>query len=248
MVPNNGQTTNSMSVHLIGCSALMPPPKIAVHFQYIFGHPHSVCHSVPSLRRRCLLRTMSKLFVVVVCALVAVAVAKPGAGACGPPPNSKNPAECCAMPPLFDKAEMEACEAKSGKPKGGPAGQPHHGMSHCGAECLFNSTKTVTNGNIDAAAMKTYIKSHLNGATEWQPVLEKALDECMAESTQKKQPPQDTSGEGEHCDPKFGFIAMCVHLKAFNNCPASVYKPSPECDELKKASQSCNMMSGKMDG
>lgn len=187
--------------------------------------------------------TMSKLFVVVVCALVAVAVAKPGPGGCGPPPNSKNPAECCPMPPLFDKAEMEACEAKSGKPKG--AGQPHHGMSPCCAECLFNSTKTVTNGNIDVAAMKTYIKSHLNGANEWQPVMEKAFDECLAESTQKTQPPQDTSGE--QCDHKFGFIAMCVHLKAFNNCPASVYKASPECDELKKASQSCTM-SGKMDG
>lgn len=199
---------------------------------------------------------MSKLFVVAICALVAAAVAKPNPPGCGPPPNSKNPSECCDVPLIFDKAQMEPCIAKHGKPQQGPpmhgGGGHDGGLNCCLAECAFNVTKAVTNGNIDAAALKSFVKGRLNGANDWQSVLDKAIDECLSESAQKMSSPMPAGGPtpppgGEQCDPKYGFVMMCVQHKAFYNCPAAIYKASPECDELKKMAQNCPLHL-KMDG
>lgn len=108
----------------------------------------------------------------------------------------------------------------------------------------MNATKTVTNGNIDVAALKSYMKGRSNNNNDWTPVFEKAIDECVAEA--KNGPPMSPSppvfgaaGTADNCDPKFGHIMMCSYLKAFRNCPASIYKASPECDELKKFAEKC---------
>lgn len=174
---------------------------------------------------------MNKLFLLTVCALLAVVSAKPG-GDCGPPPSKKDPSECCTMPQMFDQSVKDACEAKYGSQMGGGP----HGKSPCMAECLFNSTKAAVNGNVDMTVLKSYMKARLTG--EWQGLIDKVLDECMAESSKMPTPPAMPAG-GQQCNPMLGFMTMCSHKKAFQYCPASAYKQSAECDEMKKFAEKC---------
>lgn len=83
------------------------------------------------------------------------------------------------------------------------------------------------------AAMKAFIKGRVSG--DWTAVLEKAVEVCVAEAKQESGPPMPA----DSCDHKYGHILMCSQHKAFSNCPASAYKASAECDELKKFSQKC---------
>lgn len=193
---------------------------------------------------------MVKLFIVTICALVASSVvAMPNMQGCGQPPNQKNPIECCDVPMIIEKATMDACAAKHGKPMGpppsaggAPSGPPPSG---CMIDCALEATKAVVNGNLDVAVLKTYIKGRVSG--DWTSVLEKAVDECVAENAGQKNdhPPMPKGGESA-CDHNFGHILGCIAQKSFQNCPASVYKASSECDELKKFTQKCPMPPPKM--
>lgn len=184
---------------------------------------------------------MNKLIFVAVCALL-VALAAAGHPNCGPPPNDKDPKECCDVPKPAENGILDACIAKHGKPGPPPAGPPSGPPMGpppgcCLAECVFNATNTVTNGEINVAALKSYIKGR--GSGEWGAVLEKAVEDCVAEAAAKPMPMAPPSPTGENCNPKFGFIAMCMQQKAFRNCPASIYKASAECDKLKEFSETC---------
>lgn len=190
---------------------------------------------------------MSKLFVPVICALVVVgSMAMPNPPGCDPP--KKDPSECCDVPMIFEKSEMDNCAAKYGKaattaaPAAGmPPNEMHHQHPDCMmAECLFNSTKAIVNGNLDLAALKNFVKERLSSAKEWHPIIEKALDECAKDPSHTKMA-EVPKGQ---CNPKYDFIKMCVMVKAFNECPASIYKASPECDEVKKYVAACPIHNG----
>lgn len=190
---------------------------------------------------------MTKLiFVTFTVAVFLIAHSLADMAGCGPLPNKKNPFECCEVPMIVEKTLIDNCVEKHGKPSPPSAGGPPPGSPASGApggvclmECVFNSTKAVTNGNIDVAALKSFMKGRYNGANEWAPIMEKAVDECVAEAAQKSGSMGPAPQGPENCDPKYGFILQCVGQKSFNNCPGAIYKASPECDELKKYSQKC---------
>lgn len=192
--------------------------------------------------------TMLKLFLVTLCALVASSVAGM-AGCGGPPPNNKNPSECCEIPKMLDPPQFAACEAKYGKPGAPPPqgdGLPPAGppAGCCYSECIFNATKALTNGDIDVAALKSYMKGRYSVNNDWAPIIDKAIEECAAEVKNgppmpSPPPPQFGAAPTKECDPKFGHMLMCCHQKTFRNCPATVYKASPECDDLKKFAEKC---------
>lgn len=69
------------------------------------------------------------------------------------------------------------------------------------------------------------MRSRDNGVNEWDAIFDKNIDECMAESTNMPAAPPAVD-PADNCNPKFGFVSMCIMKKNFAVSPnsGSIYR------------------------
>ncbi|XP_059613763.1 general odorant-binding protein 66-like [Phlebotomus argentipes] len=166
------------------------------------------------------------------------------------PPNKANPKECCHFPRPINDENFHKCVEQFGKQshrnlEAVQSGGPERGC--CVSECVMNSTGAIVDGHIDAGKMKSMMKEAAgDAAADWEPVLEKMAEKCLAEAESKtdefekimSMPPLNP--DDRVCNPKFGFLMGCFMKELYQNCPEKIFqKDKPECVELKAYMADC---------
>ncbi|XP_058463346.1 general odorant-binding protein 66 [Malaya genurostris] len=160
---------------------------------------------------------------------------------CSPPPNTKNPKECCAVPNIMpSKEQFSTCIQKFPPPSGPP---PTPGSlppnANCIAECILTQQGAISNGAISKDAAISQIVAVVGSSSDWQALAKSAVEKCYSQvsslGTQK-----DSNG----CSSAAGPFVECLPTEMFKNCPAASWTAGAECDQLKAhLAKGCSIMS-----
>ncbi|XP_058836148.1 general odorant-binding protein 67 [Topomyia yanbarensis] len=165
---------------------------------------------------------------------------------CHPPPNQKNPKECCNVPTVMpSRDQFITCIQKfppppppaPGSPPPAP-GTPPPG-ANCIAECVLAQLGMVSNGAISKDAATATLVAALGSSAEWQALAKTTVDACYSKVssllTQK-----DSSGCNAGAEP----FMECLPTTMFKNCPTSSWAAIAECEQQKAhLAKGCPIMS-----
>lgn len=166
---------------------------------------------------------------------------------------------------MIDVTALGTCKAKYPDPEpesdqaAPPSDKPgRHGgrrgprVNPCLIECYMNQTAMYKNGTLDKATAVTVLGKSLDESMK--AVLSAAIDSCLAIHEQfkakfsggdrpkmggGKQDINNKSPPMPQCDRAAGFIAHCVEMEMYKNCPADKMVTSDSCKSLATYMDKC---------
>ncbi|XP_053687342.1 general odorant-binding protein 67-like [Sabethes cyaneus] len=161
---------------------------------------------------------------------------------CYPPPNDKNPRECCAIPNVMPPREQFAACMQKFPPPPPSASPPAPGTpppgANCIAECILTQQGAISNGAINKDAVATQLVSLVGSSTDWQTLVKSSVDTCYSQVSSLGSQ-KDSNG----CSSAAGAFLECLPTNMFKNCPASSWTANAECEQQKAfLSKGCSIM------
>lgn len=115
----------------------------------------------------------------------------------------------------------------------------------CFFACLFNSTGSFTNGNINIPALKSVASKTLTSTkqTKWIETVNEAIDFCSEKTVEFRESLakslKGTSIDNQKvCSPIPQFMGSCIYFRQIAKCPFKV-KQTPQCNDLQSFYQRC---------
>uniref|UniRef100_A0A0A1WG51 Pheromone-binding protein-related protein 6 n=1 Tax=Zeugodacus cucurbitae TaxID=28588 RepID=A0A0A1WG51_ZEUCU len=182
-------------------------------------------------------------YFVVILVFVCYASAEDESVDCTKPPRFIPLEMCCPEPDLSTKELMEQCAEY--------AGQSH--PYQCLIECILNKTEVLGgNGEPDVDKFSALLDTTVKDNEEMAAIMEEAFETCTEKLSELKtkiaekmsQNPEYAEKMANHrmqagCLPYGAVLMNCVHTETFENCPASVWNDSTECNTVRDFINEC---------